>query len=534
MASTIAFVFSRILDPQNPLYLDDSCQEEIIDWDFGLATPREVPVIETACNDEKTGEIESFYTIVSGEEIQKRGDNWVGDSSKARKKKESVCNLIDPDEVIDPATLTNEDNLDEDESDIASDYSEASSDSLLQSYDLTDDDEDLKRKFTQLVDVVAALRKSDDAEGVEKALDVAEKLIRASPDELKYIAGDLAKVLVQIRCSDFAVEGEEESVEEKRQKALVALIVACPLESLDSVNKLLYSPNVDVSQRILILDVMTDAAQELAFIRILKSEHRSMALISSTSGQPWFIPRNIGPPGSGSWKEISSSGTPLNWSYSYEREIPSKTGQVTRGKTRRWSVRSRIQDDQMESSQNSFPQYAAAFMLPAMHGYDKKIHGVDLLGRDFIVLGKFIHMLGVCIKCAAMHPEASVLASPLLDMLRSREISQHAEAYVRRSVLFAASCVLLSLHPSYVASALVEGNVEISEGLDWVRAWALRVAESDTDKECHTLSPWHVSNSMQRWLCKLLEHLNPRKIHQPLRALVCSQVSQIDQLRYPT
>lgn len=69
-----------------------------------------------------------------------------------------------------------------------------------------------------------------------------------------------------------------------------------------------------------------------------------------------------------------------------------------------------------------------------------------------------------------------------------REISNHAEAYVRRSALYAASCVLLALHPSYVASAVVEGNVEISGGLDWVRAWALQVAESDTDGECHTVS----------------------------------------------
>ncbi|KAK6148152.1 hypothetical protein DH2020_019064 [Rehmannia glutinosa] len=488
MASTIAFVFSKIIDPQNPLYLDDSCREEAIDWDFGLATPRKVPVTTIDHGDEKTTERESSSIVVSGEEIQKRGDNGVGNSSKARKKKESVFNLIDPDEVIDPATLNIESTFDEYESDNASENSETSSDSSLQPYDLTDDDADLKRKFTQLVDVVAALRKSDDAEGVEKALDVAEKLIRASPDELKYIAGDLAKILVQVRCSDFTVEGEEESAEEKRQKALVALIVTCPLESLDSLSKLLYSPNLDVSQRIMILDVMSDAAQELATARILKSEHRPMALISSTSDQPWFMPRNTGPPGAGSWKEISSTGTPLNWSYSYERELPSKAGKIKSGKTRRWSLRSAIQDNQLESSRNSFPQYAAAFMLPAMREYDKKRHGVDLLGRDFIVLGKLIYMLGVCMKCAAMHPEASVLASPLLDMLRSREISQHAEAYVRRSVLFAASCVLLALHPSYVASAVVEGNFEISEGLDWVRAWALRVAESDTDRECHTLA----------------------------------------------
>ena len=74
----------------------------------------------------------------------------------------------------------------------------------------------------------------------------------------------------------------------------------------------------------------------------------------------------------------------------------------------------------MEWSQNKFPQYAAAFMLPSMQGFDKKRQGVDLLGRDFIVLGKLIHMLGVCVKCAAMHPKASALALPLMDMLSSR------------------------------------------------------------------------------------------------------------------
>ncbi|KAL1567897.1 telomere length regulation protein TEL2 [Salvia divinorum] len=485
MASSIALVFSKIIDPDNPLYLDDSCQEETIDWDFGLATPREVSATTTVLGEEKTQERESSSSQISGNEIQKSGEKGVH-VSKSRKNKESAFNIIDPDEIIDPAELNNEYTCQEG-SDYESDDSETSSDSSLQPFDLTDDDTDLKRKFTQLVDVVGALRKSDDAEGVEKALDAAEKLIRASPDELKYLAGDLGKALVQVRCSESTVEGEEDSAEERRQKALVGLITTRPLESLESMHKLLYSPNVDISQRIMILDVMTDAAQELANTRILKSEHRSMTLISS-SDQPWFKPRNDGPPGAGSWKEISSTETPLNWSYSYERELPSKAGQMRKGKTRRWSLKHPTHDNQLEWSQNSFPQYAAAFMLPAMQGHDQKRHGVDLLGRDFIVLGKLIHTLGVCIKCAAMHPEASVLAAPLLDMLRSREISHHAEAYVRRSVLFTASCILVALHPSYVASAVAEGNIEISEGLDWIHRWALKVAESDTDRECHTLA----------------------------------------------
>lgn len=254
------------------------------------------------------------------------------------------------------------------------------------------------------------------------ALDVAEKLVRASPDELTHLARDLVRTLVQVRCSDVAVEGEEESAEEKRQRALVALLVTCPFESLDSLHKLLYSPNVDISQRIMILDVMTDAAQELAKTKTLKAKQQKKVLISTISEtQPWFLPSSGGPPGVGPWKEISDTGSLLNWSNRYEREIPSRPGQIKRGKTRRWSLRSaNEQENQIEWSHNKFPVYAAAFMLPAMQGFDKKRHGVDLLGRDFIVLGKLIYMLGVCMKCSSMHPEASALATPLLDMLQSR------------------------------------------------------------------------------------------------------------------
>lgn len=78
-------------------------------------------------------------------------------------------------------------------------------------------------------------------------------------------------------------------------------------------------------------------------------------------------------------------------------------------------------------------------------------------------------------------PEAMVLTF-------CREVSHHKEAYVRRAVLFAASCILVALHPSYVASSLVEGNLEVSKGLEWVRIWALHVVESDTDRECYMVS----------------------------------------------
>ncbi|XP_071692455.1 uncharacterized protein [Rutidosis leptorrhynchoides] len=485
MGSTVALVFSKVIDPNNPLYLDDSCREETIDWEF-TSTNADMAGLKISDGKKTDTNQDTGRTTLPEMDYE--------DAKNVNKRKKSMeLTLVDPDEVIDPATLNDDVISDaDDDDDDDNEVSETSSESSLQPYDLSDDDSDLKKNFSQLIDVVGALRKSDDADGVERALDVAEKLIRAAPDELPFIASDLVRALVQVRCSDTTIEGEEESAEEKRQKALIALIVNCPLISLDPINKLLYSPNVDTSQRILILDVMTDAALELAHAKTKKQKHPLRPQIWTTAEtQPWFLPSSVGPAGATTWKEISGTeSSPLTLTYSYERDLPSKPGKVKRGKSRRWSNKSMnvVRDDDVEWSHNKFPPFAAVFMLPAMQGFDKKSHGVDFLGRDFIVLGKLIHMLGICMKCSAMHPEASALAIPLLDMLSSREISHHAEAYVRKSVLFAASCILVALNPTYVASALVEGSSEISRGLEWVRTWALSVAESDTDKECYTMA----------------------------------------------
>ncbi|KAL3025371.1 hypothetical protein AAZX31_04G175400 [Glycine max] len=489
MASSVALALSKTIDPKNPLYLEDSCSGETIDWEFGFTIPKKGNLAASNCGG-KSVEGTKISTVSGPERDFDSPSNKEKSINVKGRKKLLDFNGLDPDEIIDLASLNLEsDDNHEDVDDSASENSYSSNDSSLQPYDLSDDDSDLKRKISQLADVVAALRKSDDADGVERAIDVAEKLIRASPDELKHAARDLTRTLVQVRCSDIALEGAEESTEDKRQRSLVALAVTCPFESLETLNKLLYSPNVDISQRIMILDVMTEAAQELAESKIMKPKHQISSLISVVSDtRPWFLPSSTGTPGAGSWKEISGTGSFLNWSNSYERELPTKPNQIKKGKTRQWSLQSPAQQNQMEYSHNKFPMYAAAFMLPAMEGYDKKRHGVDLLGRDFIVLGKLIYMLGVCMKSVAMHPEASVLAPSLLNMLRSREVCHHREAYVRRAVLFAAACVLVALHPTYISSALLEGNVEISTGLEWIRTWALDVAESDTDKECYTMA----------------------------------------------
>ncbi len=89
---------------------------------------------------------------------------------------------------------------------------------------------------------------------MENALQVAEQLVRAMPEELDNAAADLSSALVHVRRS--TVEGEEDTVEDKRHGALVALLASSPLASVGVLTRELYSPHVDVSQRLLILDVM--------------------------------------------------------------------------------------------------------------------------------------------------------------------------------------------------------------------------------------------------------------------------------------
>lgn len=171
MASNIALVFSKVVDPKNPLYLDDSCREETIDWEFGLASSNGALATRdrTSKNLEHT---ETIDNVVQMTELDHGDTPERGSKLNPGKKKALKYKLVDPDEIIDPASFNDESLPGEEEDDNTSEDSEASSDSSLQPYDLTDDDTDLKKRISQLVDVAGALRKPDDADGVSPKIDL--------------------------------------------------------------------------------------------------------------------------------------------------------------------------------------------------------------------------------------------------------------------------------------------------------------------------------------------------------------------------
>lgn len=165
MACNVALVFSKVIDPKNPLYLDDCCMGDTIDWEFGLSTHRK-GTIDCAIG-AKTGSEETLAStsLIQKKEATNAAKEGTENNIKSKNKKIWELKLADPDEIIDPACL-NCGSISDDDNDDNGDISDSSSDSSLQPYDLSDDDTDLKKKLSQLVDVVGSLRKSDDVEGV--------------------------------------------------------------------------------------------------------------------------------------------------------------------------------------------------------------------------------------------------------------------------------------------------------------------------------------------------------------------------------
>ncbi|KAI5083844.1 hypothetical protein GOP47_0000013 [Adiantum capillus-veneris] len=475
MAKKVALAFSLVVDPANPLLLDeDDKVEDLADWEV-LDTYGSSTVTEDNFDVRNEGKSKSADTV---------------NGTKKVKKDKGVSEAYDPDEVVDLRAYRFSD-------DDGSDESDSESECSLKPYDLSDDESDLyKGKYpAQLRDCSADLRKGDQPDVVEKALEVVEKLVRAVPEELENAAPDLAHALIHVRCSDVAVEGQESSAEKRRYDALVALLACAPL-SVEVFTQTLYSPHVDVSQRILILDVMSDAAREIALSDADRSEALSPNWHQITEiDKTWYGPGGYTRIGAGPWKEVSERNAMVSLTHKFERELPLRQeSSQALGKSRRWGHRSmqirREQHSQARhnSRKNNFVAYAPSFMLPVMRDYDKQQHGVDLIGRDFIVLGRLICMLGVCMECVSLHPEACILAGGLLSMLRSKHISGHPEVYVRRATLYAVSRVMISLHPSHVKNAISGGDVEIGTGLEWIRRWAIEVAENDTDQECSSMA----------------------------------------------
>ncbi len=144
---------------------------------------------------------------------------------------------------------------------------------------------------------------------------------------------------------------------------------------------------------------------------------------------------------------------------------------------------------------------------------DASCPGLDLLGRDTLLLGRLLATLAAFSEHASGTAVALPLANATLELLSSCQVHSNADVYVRRAALLAAGQVVASLMPQHVATALLSGRGEVDQSrghhlarrggggrssavgderllqrLDWVQGWVREAAAGDVDETCRMMA----------------------------------------------
>ena len=292
--------------------------------------------------------------------------------------------------------------------------------------------------------LMVMLRKSDEPTSVGEALQTAESLIRCQPDELAGMARELAGAILHAKGPDWEDEGGQGSryTYKYRYQALVAMLVHAPRETALRLCEELYSPHLNVSQRVMLLDIMGDAAKELSYVQ----------------------------------EGTATSGPKQRTAGSLAKYPP---------KTRVFGERS-LQQKQSGRlfRKNRFVEVVPEFMLPLMKDFDARKHGVDFFGIDYLVLGRLVTTLGLFVECSSVSQATGPLCQLLLELMRA--IGFHEQPFVRRSVLAAGCSILVSLPTAALLQHTGTNNtaVELLGGLDWLQKYAASTTQNDADEEC--------------------------------------------------
>eukprot|EP00775_Hariotina_reticulata_P002036 gene2036-2358_t len=340
--------------------------------------------------------------------------------------------------------------------------------------------------------VAAALRKQDDADAVLDALRKVEVLVRAQPDELPVVGPELARSLLHSKVPVWASSLRSEatsssgdgnsssrrgdrhdvsclssSPEAQRLSALTAVLSLSPLTAGDTIIAELYSPHIDQYQRMLILDSLAAAAAEMA--------HPRRAPRLAAAG-PGGVPKLLLP----AEADVGNRRACL----APAAAAPAAAASGSSSRTYR----------------NRFAPVAIRWASMLLQECDVRKHGIDLFGRDSLLLGRLLTVLGAFVEAAAATPAVVPLAAGLLELLKAEQVSGHLEVYVRRCGLVAASQVVRHLPPARLAGAMLWQTSDIHDQvlvghLQWLMSWTKSVAAVDVDEQCRMLAAgciaWH-------------------------------------------
>lgn len=127
-------------------------------------------------------------------------------------------------------------------------------------------------------------------------------------------------------------------------------------------------------------------------------------------------------------------------------------------------------------------------------------HGIDMLGRDALLLGQLLTTLAAFAAAVYPAPPAPLITGALLELVADPRVAAHQQPGVRRAALGAAAQALRALPPAWLAGAVAGGQgggARLVELLAWLRRWTgakTLTVRRRVHTVCKVIQPtWHTA-----------------------------------------
>ena len=335
----------------------------------------------------------------------------------------------------------------------------------------------------------------DLADAAEGAVYAVEGLIRAVPEELVSAAAPLVSALVHAH----PPTPDAAALERARRKALVALAATAPgIAGPALCAEAFATGRCDAGQQLEVLDVVADAARELAALAPVRRAALRDADDEDDEGD-----------GTATTRETKTRAA-LRGRVGVERRFAPRSLARLRGSSKtggpgapqrtrahlvvdafagpllaRLGALVRAADADAEAARAA--ERAAAADPDSAH--------VPGGGIDALVLGRALGALGECCASAANAANAAQLAGAVLELISSPSVHEHRHPHVRRAALFAAFGAVTSTPPAAAWHALAGGGradaasmSRLGRLLSWAEAWSEKTHASDADATTRQLA----------------------------------------------
>ncbi|EFA82729.1 Telomere length regulation protein [Heterostelium album PN500] len=460
----LAEVFSSFIKSETPLLFDHLTSQErsSLNLDFNLNDDN-----NNNSTTETTTETTEATTIINKNSNKNKKQQEEEDRKKKiqMKLEKEFSKYDDPDMIVED----NDDDDDEDgdidsitrvtEIDESSDGKQIlDSDDDLKPYNLEDDESDLKavKKKLYLRDCMMEFQTNKHtAESWESALISIASIVWSNPDDLDELSESVTKSLLHLT-NEYGVD----NFEVVRHEALVALAVNSTKIVVKYLTDCFYQNTFSLGQRLEILSVLTDAAQELSGYKEEKAKqmqdqqkqiHEKLA-----KNNPFILQQQ------NKQQQQQQSNIPTQFI----------------GITRRWGVPTR---PKLQAKTNVFHQLSPMFFYPFLSKYDKvtQSYSIDLKGFDIFLLCRLIHALAVFVECSGNSLHTKDMAKELYKFIWP--LRYHTDISVRRAIIFSFSRIFYTISNDII-------KIDYQDEIEELSSWLIDIANNDADKDCRVMS----------------------------------------------